>query len=68
MFQFLFYLQKMKKLIKYYEDKETISEDVLNQIFTALKELENISGKKFGDVENPLLVSVRSGEEHLCLE
>ena len=47
--------------IKYYEDKETISEDVLNQIFTALKELENISGKKFGDVENPLLVSVRSG-------
>ena len=47
--------------IKYYEDKETISEDVLNQIFTALKELENISGKKFGDEENPLLVSVRSG-------
>ena len=47
--------------IKYYEDKETISDEVLNQIFSALKELENISGKKFGDVENPLLVSVRSG-------
>ena len=47
--------------IKYYEDKETISDEVLNQIFEALKELENISGKKFGDIENPLLVSVRSG-------
>ena len=40
--------------IKYYEDKETISDEVLNQIFSALKELENISGKNFGDVENTL--------------
>ena len=47
--------------IKYYDDNEKISDEVLNQIFSALKELENISGKKFGDVENPLLVSVRSG-------
>ena len=47
--------------IKYYEDGETISKEIEDQIFEALSKLEEISGKKFGDKENPLLVSVRSG-------
>ncbi len=47
--------------IKYYEDGEKISQDIENQIFDALKKLEEMSGKKLGDKENPLLVSVRSG-------
>ena len=46
---------------KYYDDGEMISEEVVNQIFDALGKLEEITGKKFGDTENPLLVSVRSG-------
>ncbi len=46
---------------KYYEDGETISKEIEDQIFEALSKLEKISGKKFGDTENPLLVSVRSG-------
>ena len=46
---------------KYYDDKEVISEDVKQQIFDALLVLEEATGKKMGDMENPLLVSVRSG-------
>ena len=46
---------------KYYEDGKTISKDIHDQIFTALKTLEEIQGKKFGDNSDPLLVSVRSG-------
>ncbi len=46
---------------KYYEDNKVISEEVKEQIFEKLKELEEITGKKMGDLENPLLVSVRSG-------
>ena len=46
---------------KYYEDGEKISKDIEDQIFTALQKLEEITGKKFGDSKNPLLVSVRSG-------
>ena len=46
---------------KYYDDGEQITEDVQNQIFEALSKLEEITGKKLGDKENPLLVSVRSG-------
>lgn len=46
---------------KYYDDNEVISEEVKSQIFQALEELENATGKKLGDKENPLLVSVRSG-------
>ena len=38
-------MDKTNGWIKYYEDKESISDEVLNQIFSALKELENISGK-----------------------
>ena len=46
---------------KYYEDGEKISKEIEDQIFDALKKLEQITGKKFGDTQNPLLVSVRSG-------
>ena len=45
----------------YYENGEKISKEIQNQIFKALKELEKIQGKKFGDTKDPLLVSVRSG-------
>ena len=47
--------------IQYYEDDQNISEEIKSQIFSSLAELEKITGKKFGNVENPLLVSVRSG-------
>ena len=45
----------------YYNDGKTINEDTQTQIFKALEWLEGVQGKKFGDTENPLLVSVRSG-------
>ena len=47
--------------IDYYNNGKQISEEVKTQIFDALKKLEEQQGKKFGDNENPLLVSVRSG-------
>ena len=47
--------------IEYYNNDETVSDAVKTQIFNNLRELENITGKKFGNPENPLLVSVRSG-------
>ena len=46
---------------KFHLDGKKISEDIEKQIFKSMKELERISGKKFGDATNPLLVSVRSG-------
>ena len=46
---------------RYYEDGKKISEDIENEIFENIKKMEEITGKKFGDKENPLLVSVRSG-------
>ncbi len=46
---------------QYYEDGRKINDEILNQIKTKLAELEKITGKKFGDINNPLLVSVRSG-------
>ncbi len=46
---------------RYYEDGEAINESIRNEILNNIAELEKISGKKFGDVDNPLLVSVRSG-------
>ena len=46
---------------KYYDDNEVLSEEVKSQIFDKLKELEKVTGKKMGDLDNPLLVSVRSG-------
>ena len=46
---------------QYYEDGKWINEDIVAEIFEYLGKLEKITGKKFGDSENPLLVSVRSG-------
>lgn len=46
---------------KYYEDGKKISQDVIEEIENKMAELEKITGKKFGSLENPLLVSVRSG-------
>ena len=46
---------------RYYTDNCTIGEDITEQIYAALAETEKICGKKFGDLENPFLVSDRSG-------
>lgn len=46
---------------KYYDDGKKIAQEVIDQIHENMAKLEEISGKKFGSVENPLLVSVRSG-------
>lgn len=46
---------------KYYDDNKVIAEEVKEEIFSQLAELEKITGKKLGDTHNPLLVSVRSG-------
>ena len=46
---------------KYYDDGKVLAQEVVDQIFAALKVVEGQQGKKFGDNANPLLVSVRSG-------
>ena len=46
---------------QYYEDGEQINDEIQAQIMEYVSKLEAITGKKFGDLENPLLVSVRSG-------
>ena len=46
---------------KYYEDGRRINADIQAEIMEYVEKLETITGKKFGDLENPLLVSVRSG-------
>jgi len=46
---------------KYYDDGEKIAPEVIDQINEFMGKMEEITGKKFGDVSNPLLVSVRSG-------
>ncbi|HWS29738.1 MAG TPA: pyruvate, phosphate dikinase [Clostridia bacterium] len=46
---------------QYYDDGESISADIERQIYEYMGKLEALSGKKFGDPANPLLVSVRSG-------
>ena len=46
---------------KYYEDGRQINSDIQAEIMANIEKLESITGKKFGDKENPLLVSVRSG-------
>ncbi len=46
---------------QYYEDGRQINDEIMAQIMEAMTKLEEITGKKFGDKENPLLVSVRSG-------
>ena len=47
--------------IKYYDDNETLSSEIVSEIYENLEKLEAVTGKKLGDLENPLLVSVRSG-------
>lgn len=47
--------------VKYYDDGKKISDEVVGQVEKGVLELEKVSGKKFGSLENPLLVSVRSG-------
>ena len=46
---------------QYYEDGRQINEEIQNQINEHITKMEEITGKKFGDTTNPLLVSVRSG-------
>ncbi len=46
---------------KYYNDGEVLADEVVEQIFDALAKVEKLQGKKFGDLDNPYLVSVRSG-------
>ena len=47
--------------LRYYEDDCSINSSIEEEIFNEIKKLEEYTGKKFGDLENPLLVSVRSG-------
>ena len=46
---------------RYYEEKCTVADDVVEAVYEKIEELENVTGKKFGSEDNPLLVSVRSG-------
>jgi len=46
---------------RYYDDGEQIHSEIIAEIFSNLEKLEALTGKKFGDKNNPLLVSVRSG-------
>ena len=46
---------------QYYEDGRKINDEIMGQTMQFVAEMEKINGKKFGDLKNPLLVSVRSG-------
>lgn len=46
---------------QYYEDGRKINDEIMSQVMDGVAEMERINGKKFGDLKNPLLVSVRSG-------
>ena len=46
---------------RYYDDGKCIGDDIMAEIMENIVKMEKITGKKFGDLENPLLVSVRSG-------
>ena len=46
---------------QYYEDGRKINDEIMEQVMQGVAKMEEINGKKFGDKENPLLVSVRSG-------
>lgn len=50
-----------KACLKYYNDSMTLDNEIINQVFEHLNILENQANKKFGDLNNPLLLSVRSG-------
>ena len=47
--------------MQYYADGQQINDAIADEIYTYIGKLEEMSGKKFGDLENPLLVSVRRG-------
>ncbi len=47
--------------ISYYAEDRKVKDEIIEEIFAKLEELENVTGKKFGKKEDPLLVSVRSG-------
>ncbi len=46
---------------QYYEDGRMINDEIMAEIMVYIRKMEEINGKKFGDLKNPLLVSVRSG-------
>ena len=46
---------------QYYEDGRKINDEIMSEIMKNVEIMEQINGKKFGDLKNPLLVSVRSG-------
>ncbi|MBE6046593.1 MAG: pyruvate, phosphate dikinase, partial [Clostridiales bacterium] len=46
---------------RYYQEGQTIGQDIVDDIYVKLADLEAVTEKKFGDASNPLLVSVRSG-------
>ena len=46
---------------QYYEDGRQINDEIMAEIMQYIEKMEGVTGKKFGDLENPLLVSVRSG-------
>jgi len=46
---------------QYYEDGRKINDEIMSQVMDGVAEMERVNGKKFGDLKNPLLVSVRSG-------
>lgn len=50
---------------QYYEDGRKINDEIMAQIMTAIEKMEEITGKKFGDKENPLLVSVTFRSESI---
>ena len=50
---------------QYYADDRTINDEIQAQVMEYIGKLEDITGKKFGDMSNPLLVSVRSGARGL---
>ena len=47
--------------LNYYHNNGTLSDDIIREIFEKIEELEKITNKKLGGLDNPLLVSVRSG-------
>ena len=56
-----YYAISTEACTQYYVDGEKINNDIQAEIMEYIVKMEEITGKKFGDLENPLLVSVRSG-------
>ena len=52
---------------QYYEDGRKINDEIMAQTMEGVKWMEEVNGKKFGDLKNPLLVSVRSGARALFI-